>query len=118
MTTATLRYSGDGWWPRLRGWGQSLLRLGRRPSRRLRLCESLALGERRFVAVIEFERARFLLGGTASSLVLLARLGEAAEGRANEASRGGSEAGLSGDFEGDGEQVSGAGAKGKNADGH
>ena len=34
-----------------------------------------ALGERRFVAVVEFERARFLVGGTTSSLVLLARLG-------------------------------------------
>jgi flagellar biogenesis protein FliO len=45
------------------------------------LCESLALGERRFVAVIEFEQARFLVGGTASSLVLLARLGEADEAK-------------------------------------
>jgi len=46
----------------------------RRPRRRLRLCENLPLGERRFVAVIEYEDARFLLGGTSSSLVLLARL--------------------------------------------
>jgi flagellar biogenesis protein FliO len=51
-----------------------------RPSRRLRLCESLALGDRRFVAVVEFERSRFLVGGTAGSLVLLARL----EGPGNE----------------------------------
>lgn len=55
------------WWTRIR---QS----GRRRPRRLRLCESLALGERRFVAVVEFEQARFLLGGTSASLVLLARL--------------------------------------------
>jgi flagellar biogenesis protein FliO len=46
----------------------------RRRPRRLRLCESLALGERRFVAVVEFDHARFLVGGTAASLVLLARL--------------------------------------------
>lgn len=49
-------------------------RFGQRPLRRLRLCESLPLGERRFVAVVEFEAARFLVGGTSSSLVLLARL--------------------------------------------
>src|SRR5579864_8033269 len=57
-----------GWWPRIR-------RVTRRRPRRLRLCESLPLGERRFVAVVEFERSRFLVGGTSASLVLLARLG-------------------------------------------
>lgn len=62
-------------WQRLVGFVQPLLRLGRRPPRRLRLCESLPLGERRFVAVVEFDRARFLVGGTTASLVLLARLG-------------------------------------------
>jgi flagellar biogenesis protein FliO len=49
--------------------------MSRRLPRRLRLCESLPLGERRFVAVIEFEESRFLVGGTSSSLVLLANLG-------------------------------------------
>jgi len=65
-------------------WWQRILRLGRRPARRLHLCESLALGERRFVAVIEFEQARFLVGGTSASLVLLAQLGagEASTNRA------------------------------------
>jgi flagellar biogenesis protein FliO len=53
---------------------ERILRLGRHVPRRLRLCESLPLGERRFVAVIEFDDARFLVGGTASSLVLLASL--------------------------------------------
>jgi len=50
------------------------LRLIRRVPKRLRLCENLPLGERRFVAVIEFDAARFLVGGTASSLTLLSRL--------------------------------------------
>jgi flagellar biogenesis protein FliO len=50
-----------------------ILRINRRP-RRLRLCESLPLGDRRFVAVVEFEQSRFLVGGTAGSLVLLAKL--------------------------------------------
>jgi hypothetical protein len=54
-----------------------LLRWGRRP-RQLRLRESLALGNHRFVAVVEYEQFRFLLGGTPGSLVLLARL-QAAE---------------------------------------
>ena len=53
---------------------ERVLRLGRRAPRRLRLCESLPLGERRFVAVVEFEQSRFLVGGTSASLVLLARL--------------------------------------------
>jgi flagellar biogenesis protein FliO len=80
MSSAAVDVSGAGrWWRRLLGWRERMLRVGRRPPRRLRLCESLALGERRFVAVIEFEQARFLVGGTASSLVLLARLGEAGE---------------------------------------
>jgi flagellar biogenesis protein FliO len=57
----------------------------RRPVRRLRLCESLALGERRFVAVIEFERSRFLVGGTPNSLVLLTRLAEPTPGGADNA---------------------------------
>jgi len=58
---------------------RTIQRLGRRAPRRLRLCESLPLGERRFVAVVEFEDARFLVGGTASSMVLLSRLAGAAE---------------------------------------
>ena len=53
------------------------LRLPRRVPRRLRLCESLPLGEHRFVAVIEFDGEGFLVGGTSASLVLLARVGDA-----------------------------------------
>ncbi|MGD0271503.1 MAG: flagellar biosynthetic protein FliO [Candidatus Sulfotelmatobacter sp.] len=77
MTAETLRMSAGGF--RMRGaalW-ERVLRLGRRAPRRLRLCESLPLGDRRFVAVVEFDRERFLLGGTPSSLVLLSRLEQA-----------------------------------------
>jgi len=56
-------------------WRQ-ILRLSERRPRRLRLCESLPLGDRRFVAVVEYEQCRFLLGGTSASIVLLARLGD------------------------------------------
>jgi flagellar biogenesis protein FliO len=62
-------------WLGLGRWWRHLLRMSGHPQRRLRLCENLSLGERRFVAVIEFEKARFLVGGTATSLALLARLG-------------------------------------------
>jgi len=64
-------------WRRARVWCERMLRSRLHSPRRLRLCESLALGERRFVAVVEFERSRFLVGGTSTSLVLLARLGQA-----------------------------------------
>jgi len=67
----------------VRGLWQNLLRAGRRAPRRLRLCESLALGERRFVAVIEYGQTRFLLGGTGSSLTVLARLADAAAEKQN-----------------------------------
>lgn len=62
-------------WRAVRAWWKRIRRLGQRAPRRLRLCDSLPLGERRFVAVVEFERSRFLVGGTTSSLVLLASLG-------------------------------------------
>src|SRR5438128_311964 len=65
-------------WQRAWALWQRLLRISRRAPRRLRLCESLPLGERRFVAVVEFDQARFLVGGTPASLVLLACL-ESAE---------------------------------------
>ena len=35
-----------------------------RKARRLRVCETLSLGERRFLAVIEFDRQEFLVGGS------------------------------------------------------
>ena len=47
---------------------------GLRPERQLRLCESLALGEKRFLAVVEFEQQKLLIGGTSNSLVMLATL--------------------------------------------
>jgi len=45
-----------------------------RKTRRLRVCETLSLGDKRFLAVIEFDRQEFLVGGTGNSLELLARL--------------------------------------------
>jgi flagellar biogenesis protein FliO len=44
------------------------------PSRQLRLRETLALGERRFIAVVEFERQKFLIAGTGNSVAMLTAL--------------------------------------------
>src|SRR5271170_6954655 len=76
MTTAAMRVSRDGFRRRVLEFRERVLLLGRRAPRRLRLCESLPLGERRFVAVVEFEAERFLVGGTPSSMVLLSRLAD------------------------------------------
>ena len=78
MTAKTLQLSANAFGERVLGlwerWRRLGLRVVGRAPKRLRLCESLPLGERRFVAVVEFEASRFLVGGTASSLVLLSRL--------------------------------------------
>ncbi|MFZ0774275.1 MAG: flagellar biosynthetic protein FliO [Candidatus Sulfotelmatobacter sp.] len=77
METEALRLSSGALRTRLIALWERVLRISRRAPRYLRLCESLPLGDRRFVAVVEFEKERFLLGGTPSSLVLLSRLGDA-----------------------------------------
>jgi flagellar biogenesis protein FliO len=50
--------------------------LGRVGSKRKRLAvrETAALGDRRFVSVIQFERQRFLIGSSPSSVTLLSPL--------------------------------------------
>lgn len=63
-------------WGAVQRWRQCLplLHLQRKP-RLLRLCESVSLGEKRLVAVIEYDREKFLIGGSTQSVHLLARLG-------------------------------------------
>ena len=46
----------------------------RKSARRLRLSETLSLGEKRFLAVVQFQQQEFLVGGTGNSIALLARL--------------------------------------------
>jgi flagellar biogenesis protein FliO len=58
-------------------WARRNIKVRKAP-RRLRVCETLSLGERRFLAVIEFDHQEFLVGGTGNSLELLARLQEGA----------------------------------------
>jgi flagellar biogenesis protein FliO len=60
---------------RVRQWLRALGRSWRsHPSRQLRLRETLALGERRFLAVVEFERQKFLIAGTGNSVAMLTTL--------------------------------------------
>jgi len=61
------------WWPRLFERLVCFLRKikVRRHERSLRLCDSLALGEKRFITVVECEHHRFLLGVTGQSISLL-----------------------------------------------
>src|SRR5438045_3968784 len=65
-----------------------------RPKRELRLCETLALGERRFLVVVEFGVEKFLIGTSSSTMVLLSKLkSQSAEGeekRSEELSEGAS----------------------------
>jgi len=68
----------------LKSWlSRVIRRWSARPARQLRLRETLALGERRFLALVEVCGKRFLVGGTSSSLTLLAHL-PAGDGNAND----------------------------------
>jgi len=65
-------------------WLSALARSWRsHPSRQLRLRETLALGERRFIAVVEFERQKFLIAGTGSSVAMLTALPSAGSAEGN-----------------------------------
>ena len=50
-----------------------------RAERRLRVCEMLSLGEKRFVAVVAYGPRRFLLGSTPGGISLLETLDEKTE---------------------------------------
>lgn len=60
---------------RLLGAGKNL---ASRRTRQLQLCETLPLGEKRFVAVIQVGEQKFLLGGASNNISLLAQLAVAA----------------------------------------
>ncbi len=73
-TARTIPFPGSFW---SRGW-RWVLRLSRawrsRPEKKLRVSETLQLGERRFLALVECERHKFLIGGTANSIAMLSEL--------------------------------------------
>jgi len=45
-----------------------------RRERMMRVCESLQLGDRRFLAIVEVDRERLLIAGTAQNITLLQKL--------------------------------------------
>ena len=49
----------------------------------LRVCETVSLGEKRFVAVVQVDGERFLIGGASTSVSLLTRLQESKTYTAN-----------------------------------
>lgn len=68
---------------------RSLLRQTGSRRKALSVRESTALGDRRYVSVIQFERQRFLIGSSPTSVSLLAQLPDASAGteETGEASR-------------------------------
>jgi flagellar biogenesis protein FliO len=50
-----------------------------RRQRRLRLCETLSLGDKRLIAVVEYENQRFLVAATPQRISLLQSLGPATD---------------------------------------
>ena len=51
-------------------------------TKRLRIAETVSLGEKRFVAIVTVEGREFLIGGGAAGISLLAKLGSCAESEA------------------------------------
>ena len=51
----------------------------RQNKKRLRVCETVPLGDKRFVAVIQVDDQQFLLGGSSNSITLLAQLEKPAD---------------------------------------
>jgi flagellar biogenesis protein FliO len=54
-----------------------------RQERRLRLCEMLSLGEKRFIAVVEYGQEKFLVAGTPQTISLLKKFEGNCEGIAD-----------------------------------
>jgi len=53
----------------------------RRKSRAMQLCETLPLGDRRFLLLVKVEGQKFLVGAAGSSISLLARIPSAQDQR-------------------------------------
>ncbi|PYX84877.1 MAG: hypothetical protein DMG68_19395 [Acidobacteria bacterium] len=86
MTVSLVAPNSQLWWRAwLDRWAEWNERRAR--TRRLHVAESVSLGEKRFVAVVQFESQRFLIGGTGTSLRLLAEL-KSDEGTNSERSEG------------------------------
>ena len=60
------------WWRWV--WSQVNGLAARQRTRRLRVSETISLGEKRFVSILEVDGEQLLIGGSAENLVLLAKL--------------------------------------------
>ena len=60
-------------------WGQLKTIRVQQKKKRLRVCETVPFGEKRFVAVIQVDNQQFLVGGSSNSISLLAQLEKAAD---------------------------------------
>lgn len=56
----------------VRRYGSELMK--RPSSRRLRMVETVSLGEKRFISIVQVDSEQFLVGGSASALTVLAKL--------------------------------------------
>jgi flagellar biogenesis protein FliO len=59
--------------PILRGWIK-IQRTSRSDAKRLHVAESVSLGEKRFIAVVQVDGMQFLIGGSSTNVALLAQL--------------------------------------------
>jgi len=60
-------------------WAQAAQVRVRQNKKRLRVCETVALGDKRFVTIIQVDDKQFLVGGASNSVSLLAQLDKPAE---------------------------------------
>jgi len=81
LKTKRVQWSGGilhpEWWQHL--WASLPALRVRRAPRQLRLCESVSLGEKRLIAVIQYQNQRFLIGAGSQSVNLLSRLDTSAD---------------------------------------
>ena len=56
----------------------------RRTQRSLHVCESLALGDRRFLLLVQCDRRRYLIGAATQSITLIDRLDEKSDAALDE----------------------------------
>jgi flagellar biogenesis protein FliO len=60
--------------PLLRAWSWLQTKYVQTATKRLRVAETVSLGEKRFVSIVSIEGREFLIGGGASGVTLLAQL--------------------------------------------
>jgi flagellar biogenesis protein FliO len=63
----------------LRAWSWLHTKYEQTATKRLRVVETVSLGEKRFVALVSVEGRQFLIGGGAASVSILAQLGETSD---------------------------------------